>query len=308
VSRRRPCDGRADLPLVSVLTPSMNQGRFLRDCIASVAAQSYTRIEHIISDGGSSDETLDVLRAAPTSVSWVSKPDRGQAHAVNEAFLASSGEIVGWINADDGYADRRAIEWVVDAFTARPGIDVLHAHALLVNEDNVVLQVLPALRFEMDRLRAVNYVWQPAVFFRRSVIEREGFLDESLHYVLDRELWFRLGGSSRFELLDRVVAIDRHQRSRKVLQKAFTSELTAHEALLGRRHRDFVTALCVRVAIRLRGARIARRLRIELEPALPLIFPSRAKRIVWQLLARRHRFPFTSASNVNGRDIVDVLR
>ena len=95
-------------PLVSILTPSFNQAAWLGDNLRSVACQTYPDIEHVVMDGGSTDGSVDILRAAGDSIVWRSEPDRGQSDAINKAFSLSHGEIIGWINSDDAYFDCRA--------------------------------------------------------------------------------------------------------------------------------------------------------------------------------------------------------
>src|SRR5688572_23602687 len=99
--------------LVSILTPSYNYAQFIGDCLLSVTNQTHPNIEHIVVDDASTDGTVDVLRDTGTSVRWVSEPDRGQSHALNKALAMSEGEIIGWLNADDAYADTRAVERAV---------------------------------------------------------------------------------------------------------------------------------------------------------------------------------------------------
>src|SRR5581483_921041 len=96
------------------------------DCLQSVRRQTYTEVEHIVYDGASTDGTQDVLTAAQwPGLRWCSEPDAGQSDALNKAFAASSGDVIGWVNSDDGYADRRALEWVVDEFRSDPSVDVI---------------------------------------------------------------------------------------------------------------------------------------------------------------------------------------
>ena len=127
LSDDRPDQARADVaragrpPLVSILTPSFNQGRFLRDCLDSVARQTYPRVEHIVVDGGSTDDSRQILAEAGDTVRWMSEPDQGQADAVNKAFEASTGEIVGWLNSDDGLFSVDTIEQVVGRFRPPSG-------------------------------------------------------------------------------------------------------------------------------------------------------------------------------------------
>ncbi len=204
-----------DDPLVSILTPSFNQGRFLGQCIESVRNQSYRPIEHIVCDGGSADETLDVLRHAPETVSWLSEPDRGQSHALNKALARSGGEIIGWLNSDDAYFDRSAVAHAVDLFRRHPEVNVVYGHAALVNAEGEILHLIWVPTYSYRLLRIWNFIIQPAVFLRRSILG-ETVVDEAFAYSMDRELWLRLGRSHRFKRLDKVVAVDRHHPDRKV--------------------------------------------------------------------------------------------
>ena len=283
-------------PLVSVLTPSYNQGGYLRDCLASVERQTYDAVEHVVYDGCSTDDSLAVLRDAGSRVRWVSAPDGGQSDALNRAFADSSGEIVGWLNADDGYADRRAVEWAVREFYARPDVDALFGHTLLVNESNTVLQVRATPPFSVRALRAVNYVLQPSVFVRRAAVERLGtFVRPDLHYVMDRDLLLRLGASGKVGRLKAIIAFDRHQRRRKVLQSGFDQELAAFEHELGPRPAGSAAlTVAIRAWIRFGGAVEAAGLRRTLMPAIEFDFAPAATRLRWQLLSPRRRLPFGS--------------
>lgn len=281
-------------PLVSVLTPSLNQARYLGDCISSVAAQTYSDVEHVVQDGGSTDGSLEILAGAPAHVRWISQPDDGQSDALNRAFASSSGEFLGWLNSDDGYADRRAVEWAVDHFVAHPEVDVLYGATLLVNEANVVLQVRAAPAFSLPLLRVVHYVVQPSLFFRRAALDRlDTFVRNDLQFVMDRDLVLRLAATARLAPLRRVVAFDRHQRERKVLQAAFVEESrTFNDALGPKPPAANVLAASVRVWTRLAVALTAARLPAIVDPAIELQFPPLGARLAWQLASRRQRLPF----------------
>jgi glycosyltransferase involved in cell wall biosynthesis len=204
-----------DRPLVSVLTPSFNQGRFVADCIRSVANQTYRPIEHIISDGGSEDGTLDVLLRAPRTVTWVSEADRGQSHALNKSFSRSTGEIIGWLNSDDAYFDPEAIASVVELFRRHPEVDVVYGHAALANAAGEILHFMWAPPFNFRLLRTTNFIVQPTGFVRRRALG-DSVVDEAYEHSMDRELWLRLAQAYRFKRVDRVLAIDRHHPDRKV--------------------------------------------------------------------------------------------
>jgi len=202
-------------PLVSILTPSFNQAEYLPDNLRSVACQTYPNIEHIVMDGGSNDGSVAILEAAGESVRWRSEPDEGQSDAINKAFSASRGEIIGWVNSDDAFFDCRVIEDVVAFFHANPAMDVAYGHCLQTTGDGMAIQVLWAPPFDAELLKAVDILAQPAVFMRRSSLT-EPLLDASFHFALDYELWLRMASNGRrFGRIPRILAIDRHQHERK---------------------------------------------------------------------------------------------
>ena len=203
-------------PLVSILTPSFNQAEWLQKNIYSVQRQSYQPIEHIITDGGSSDGTKDILERAPSTVRYWSEPDRGQSEAINKAFSRSRGEIIGWINSDDAYVHPQAVRWVVDAFEDNPTVDVVYGHAAVVGAKNELLHLKWVPRFSRRLLLVYNFLIQPAVFIRRSSIANERLVDDTLQYTMDRALWLQLAHAGRrFLRLNRVVAVDRLHAARK---------------------------------------------------------------------------------------------
>src|SRR5713226_6394238 len=112
--------------LVSILTPSFNQARWLADNLRSVTNQTYPHIEHIIMDGGSTDSSVEILKKAGPNVRWRSEPDRGQSHALNKAFAESRGEVIGWLNSDDAYFTPTAVAEAVQVFERCPDVNVVY--------------------------------------------------------------------------------------------------------------------------------------------------------------------------------------
>ncbi len=205
-------------PLVSILTPSFQQGRFLPDCLVSVARQTYSRIEHVVFDGATTHGSVDVLAAAGEGVRWTSEPDDGQSDAVNKAFAATTGEIVGWINSDDGIFATDALEHVVAAFARHPDADVIFGDAALVDETGLILRHHRAGWRAQGPLPLISPLAQPAVFLRRSAFAPgEPLLRVDLHRRLDYELWLRLRDrGAHFVHLPAVLAVDRDHAERKV--------------------------------------------------------------------------------------------
>ena len=202
-------------PLVSVLTPSLNQAAWLPDNLRSVACQTYPRIEHIVIDGGSTDGSIEVLERAIGPVRWRSERDRGQSDAVNNAFRESKGEIIGWINSDDAYLDCRVVEDVVAFFADHPDVDVVYWHAAQVAGDGTIIWMIWVPWFMRRVLRIVNFIGQPVAFIRRSALS-DPMLDETYHFAMDYELWLRLDREGhRFHRIPRITAVDRHHSARK---------------------------------------------------------------------------------------------
>lgn len=229
------------IPYFSVITPSWNQGKFLGECIESVLAQGDADFEHLIFDNCSTDSTAEVVARYP-HVRCVRERDRGQSDAVNKGFLAAKGEIICWLNSDDAYPQglfRRLRELFAD-----PAIDVVFGDVLQRNYDGTPDLIADA-RFEKreDLVRWWSSdvkLHQPAVFFRRGVREKTGLLDESLHYAMDYEYWWRMSENHRFRYVPEVLAIQHRQPESKTImawhrvmeerEKIFAP----HQSLLGR--------------------------------------------------------------------------
>jgi glycosyltransferase involved in cell wall biosynthesis len=257
-----------------------------------VRAQTYPNIEHIVIDGGSTDSSVDLLRAeAGPRVIWSSERDDGQSDAVNKAFARSAGEIIGWINSDDAYADTRAVERVVWMFDRFPSVDVVYGDVVEVTASNEMIgvaQALPARR--LLRRLSINPVRQPGAFIRRRAIA-DRFLDPTLDYVMDHELFFRLLDDGRsFLHVHDVVAVNRRTPGRKTMA-ANDAAMAERAAVLGARNgvRGFALR-SVRYALSVvnRAAATPAFLDIDrrLFPAVPLALPSRRRRLQLQLATR----------------------
>ena len=180
-------------PLVSIITPSFNQGAFIEEAINSVLAQDYPYVEYLVVDGGSTDGTLDILRRYEPHVRWISEPDAGQADAINKGVRLTSGDILAWLNADDLYAPG-ALTRAVGELQAHPRAAFVYGQGEFIDRAGTTIGLCTQVEpFDLHRLiHHLDFVVQPATFFRRAPFMAVGGLDASLRYCLDYDLWIRL--------------------------------------------------------------------------------------------------------------------
>lgn len=177
-------------PKISIVTPSFNQGEFIEDAILSVLNQDYPNFEHIIIDNCSMDGTLDILKKYP-HLKWISEPDEGQSDALNKGFKMATGDIIGWLNADD-YFLPEAFTTVANYVLRYPDYEVFYGSFYFVDKDGKYIKGMHSIPF--SRLMAVYNFCYPSsgVFFRRSIFDRGLFLREDFHYIMDIEFYVRL--------------------------------------------------------------------------------------------------------------------
>ncbi len=179
-------------PPISIVVPSYNQGRFIRATIDSILnQQDVGDVEVLVMDGGSSDETVDVLRTYGERIQWVSERDRGQSHAINKGFQRARSQILGYLNSDDTY-EPGALAAVLEAFREQPGADFVYGDFSYVDAAGHLLASCRTINFDYGILRYDhNFICQPASFWRRSVVDRLGPVAENLYYLMDYEYYLR---------------------------------------------------------------------------------------------------------------------
>lgn len=222
-------------PLVTIVTPSFNQARFLRAAVESVLSQDYPKIEYIVLDGGSNDGSVEILREFAHRLQWESGPDGGQADALAKGFARAKGSILGWLNADDALLPN-AIAEAVAFFKAHPKIGLVYGDAIYIDTaDRTVMPCRHVRPFDLARLRYwSDYIVQPSAFFRRSAYEAAGGIDASLRWAMDYDLWLKIARDHAVAYVPRTWSKYRLQGSNKTAMGGF-ARLAEVEAMI-RRH------------------------------------------------------------------------
>jgi len=204
---------------VSIITPSYNQADYLEQTILSVLGQDYDSIEYLVVDGGSTDSSVEIIQRYSDRLAWwVSERDAGQADAINKGFMRARGDIVAWLNSDDLYLPG-AVAQAVAAFQAYPEVGLVFGDAITIDPQGRRLNRLTFGDWGLDELVGFRIICQPAVFMRRSALERAGYLDPAYHYLLDHQLWLRIACLSPIHHVSQIWAEARqHPGAKNVAQ------------------------------------------------------------------------------------------
>lgn len=216
---------KKDLPKISVVTPSLNQGRFLEECITSVIKQDYPDFEYIIIDGGSKDNSLDIIAEYKHDLAYsVSEPDNGQSSAISKGFKKAKGELVAWLNSDDYYLPG-AFRKVAEAYGRNPEASFYFGNGLRVDSKGLKKSRFfesETVNFDRDALLyCLNYILQPATFINASYLKKIDFLDEDLHFGMDTDLWLRLSKEKMPAFVPETLAASREYGDTKTATGSF---------------------------------------------------------------------------------------
>ncbi len=179
--------------LVSIVTPSYNQARYLEETMRSVLEQDYPYIEYIVVDGGSTDDSVEIIQKYADRLAWwVSEKDRGQTDAINKGFARARGQVLAWINSDDTYQPG-AVREAVEFLQQNPQVGLVYGDANYIDEHGRVIGRFPAAQTDYRRLRqGYVHIPQQAAFFRADLWRKVGPLDDSFYFAMDYDLWVRL--------------------------------------------------------------------------------------------------------------------
>ena len=197
-------------PRISIVTPSFNQGDYLERTIRSVLLQGYPSLEYIIIDGGSTDESLDIIRKyEPWIDFWLSETDRGQSHAINKGMEKATGDLLSWLNSDDWFLPG-ALFKMARAYLEDPSVGVVYGQGHIVNKEGKIIYT-PKLK-QATRESLINWCFgnnfmQPSSLIARQAWSDFGPLDEQFHYTMDVNLFVKIAEKYRFRMLDDVLTI-----------------------------------------------------------------------------------------------------
>lgn len=204
----------------SVITPSFNQGRFIEDNIKSVLAQDYPNFEHIIIDGSSTDNTINILKKY-LHLKWVSEADRGQAHALNKCLKKVTGDIICWLNSDDLLCSN--CFYIVNEFFKRnKNTDMVYGNCIIVDDKRYRKYMVKPGNFSLEKLlyRIYCYIPQSSTFFKVKLIDEIGYFDEKLEYTMDYDYWIRIGLRKNVKYINEELSMFRLHKESKTVSKA----------------------------------------------------------------------------------------
>lgn len=280
--------GMNHFPVISIVTPSYNQGEFLPATIESVISQAGNfALEYIIMDGGSTDNSVEIMKeyegllqrgewpvaCAGITFRWFSEKDHGQADAVNKGFALATGTILGWLNSDDTYLPG-AIATILERFSSNPDDVMVYGNACYMDRGGNITGRYRSEPFSLKRLAVRSIICQPAAFFRREALQEVGELDTGLQTCLDYDLWIRLG--QRFE--KRIVHINDYLAASRMYADNKTLSLRdtvyRETMLVAMRHFGYVPGVWIVHSM------------LEVIQSADMSFPNKVSTII------RHRSPF----------------
>jgi len=221
----------------SIITPSYNQGAYIEETLLSVLNQDCDEIELIVIDGGSTDDTVDILSRYDERITWRSEPDNGQTDAINKGLRLCTGDVIGYLNSDDTY-EPGTVRLVADYFAYRPETDMVFGDVNHIDPESNIIETIKPGPLDLEEYLCANfYLPQPTVFFRRGVFEEIGFFDDTLNLGMDLDYWLKVALKFRIDYIPRVLAnariypeakssAMRHlyvEERRKILDKFFSS-------------------------------------------------------------------------------------
>ncbi len=220
---------------ISIITPSFNQSKFIERTIQSIINQNYPNTEYIIIDGGSTDESVEVIKKYEKNIHyWISEQDNGQTHAINKGLKKCTGDIIAYINSDDVYLPK-AFEIVNSFFVNNPEYAMIYGNLKVIDEKNNILKTKQELNFDYIMGCLIGFgsiIPQPTVFFKREVLDKTGLFNENYNFAMDAEYWYRVAQSFKLRHIQCELAAFRlHTESKTNIHQKENTDKYANETL-----------------------------------------------------------------------------
>jgi glycosyltransferase involved in cell wall biosynthesis len=196
-------------PRISIVTPSYNQGKFIEETIRSVLLQGYPNLEYMIVDGGSTDNSLEIIKKYEKYLSyWVSEPDKGPTDAINKGWQRATGEIIAYLNSDDAYFPG-ALATVAEAFQQNPQAKAIYGKEFRINQEGLILAEYSVKEGSRLSLLNLNALPQPATFIKKILLDSIGGINCNFKYIFDFELCLRISRLNTIITIPNVLAVTR---------------------------------------------------------------------------------------------------
>ncbi|HCM42927.1 MAG TPA: glycosyltransferase [Candidatus Omnitrophica bacterium] len=214
------------LPMISAVMPTFNQAPYIRQAIDSILNQNYPHLEIIVVDGQSTDGTVDILKSYGDKIKWISEKDKNQTDALNKGFRMAGGEIIAWLNTDDLY-EQKTLMTIGKYFRQHADCQWLYGRCTIIDQDSREIRKWVTAyknffcrRYSYESLLIQNFISQMAVFFKRSVIQEIGELDDTLRNGMDYDFWLRIGKVYRPHFIDQNLGMFRLHLDSKTLKES----------------------------------------------------------------------------------------
>lgn len=211
-----------NLPRISIITPSFNQAQYIEKTILSVLSQNYPFLDYIIIDGGSNDGTVKILKKYTSYLRWYSQKDNGQTEAINKGFKIAIGDVIGYLNSDD-VLEKGSLSEIGHFFLSHPEVFWVTGKCQVIDDQDRQIRGIVTFYKNLflmflrnyNSLLLLNYISQPATFWRKEILAKIGFFNEKYQYSMDYEYWLRIWKYYSLELLDKYIASFRVHQSSK---------------------------------------------------------------------------------------------